>query len=144
MFLGKHSCTLDRKNRFLAPSAFREQFSGGFYITRGFDRNLLVFTTRAFQEIYHRVVSLNIADPVARSLLRLILSATYELRMDSNYLSIPGELKDFAHLDDKILLIGQGDYFEIWAPHLWSKQELELGDTESNSSRFSALTVSTR
>jgi len=144
LFLGKHPCTLDRKNRFLAPSSFGEQFSGGFYITRGFDRNLLVFTSRAFQEIYRRVISLNIADPVARSLLRLLLSATHELRMDSNYLTIPEELKDFAHLDEKILVIGQGDYFEIWAPQLWSKQELELGDTESNSSRFSALTVSTR
>lgn len=144
MFLGKYSCTLDRKNRFQAPSTFAEQFSGGFYITRGFDRNLLVLTRNAFQEIYQRMISLNIADPLARRLLRLILGATHELKTDSNYLTIPDELKDFAKLDEDILVIGQGDYIEIWAPHLWSKQELELGDTESNSRRFSALTVSTR
>lgn len=145
LFLGKHLCTLDRKNRLLAPPVFREQFPGGLYITRGFERNLLVFRTSAFQEIYHRATSLNITDPLSRLLLRLILGTAHELEMDNDgHLTIPNDLKDFANLGSSIFLIGQGDYFEIWAPELWAKQEIELSDAATNTSRFSALSVATR
>ncbi len=56
------------------------------YITQGFDRNLQVLTAGAFQEIYRKVISLNIADPLARLLLRLILGTATELGMDNNNL----------------------------------------------------------
>ncbi len=57
---------------------------------------------------------------------------------------IPDNLKEFANLHDDILLIGQGDYFEIWAPDLWNMQEAQLRDAETNSARFSMLTIATR
>ena len=145
MFLGKYPCTLDRKNRFLAPPVFREQFPGGLYITQGFDRNLSVFRTSAFHELYLRVTSLNITDPLSRLLLRLILGTAHKLEMeDTGRVIIPDDLRDFAHLGNDILLVGQGDYFEIWTPESWAKQEIELSDAVTNASRFSSLMVATR
>ena len=114
-------------------------------MTQGFDRNLQVLTANAFQEIYRRVTSLNIADPLARLLLRLILGTATEMGVDkSNHLMIPENLKEYANLQGNILLVGQGDYFEIWAPDLWARQETQLRDAETNSARFSLLTVATR
>ena len=121
------------------------QLAGGAFMTQGFDRNLQVLTASAFQEIYRRVTSLNIADPLARLLLRLILGTATEMGVDkSNHLIIPENLKEYANLQGNILLVGQGDYFEIWAPDLWSRQETQLRDAETNSARFSLLTVATR
>ena len=114
-------------------------------MTQGFDRNLQVLTASAFQEIYRRVTSLNIADPLARLLLRLILGTATEMGVNkSNHLMIPENLKEYANLQQNILLVGQGDYFEIWAPDLWARQETLLRDAETNSARFSLLTVATR
>ena len=145
MFLGKHSSKLDKYNRLSTPSQFREELSNRSYITQGFDRNLLVLTRDAFQEIYRRVVSLNIADPLARILLRLILGTAHEVHLDKNgHLPIPDELKEFANLHEDVLLVGQGDYFEIWSADLWNNQETQLKDADTNSSRFSKLTVATR
>ena len=144
LFLGKFSTPLEPKNRFSVPTAFRAQLSSRMYITQGFDRNLQVLTADAFEEIYRRVVSLIIADPLARLLLRLILGTATELGIDNNNLMIPDNLKEFANLHENILLIGQGDYFEIWAPDLWKRQEAQLNDAETNSARFSLLTVATR
>jgi MraZ protein len=145
LFLGKFSITVDPKNRFSIPAAFRTQLAGGAYMTQGFDRNLQVLTTNAFQEIYRRVMSLNIADPLTRLLLRLILGTATELGVNKNYvLTIPDNLKEYANLDENILLIGQGDYFEIWSPDLWARQESLLRDAETNSDRFALLTVATR
>jgi len=145
LFLGKHSSKLDKYNRLSTPSQFREELSNRSYITQGFDRNLLVLTRDAFQEIYRRVVSLNIADPLARILLRLILGTAHEVHLDKNgHLPIPDELKEFANLHEDVLLVGQGDYFEIWSADLWNNQETQLKDADTNSSRFSKLTVATR
>jgi MraZ protein len=145
LFLGKFARTLDAKSRFSVPPTYGGQLSGGAYLTQGFDRNLQVLTSAAFHEIYQTVVSLNIANPVARLLLRMILGTAQELGVDPDgYLTIPEELKDFANLQKDIFLIGQGEYFEIWAPDLWHKQETQLRDAETNADRFSALTVTAR
>ena len=142
MFLGKHLCSVDEKNRLLAPDSFREQLSGDLYISHGFDRNLLILTASAFQEVYRRVMSLNIADPLARLLLRMILGTACEIEMDdSGQVAIPNELRDFANLSDEAYLVGQGDYCEVWAINLWNKLETELRDAEKNASRFAGLTI---
>lgn len=145
MFLGKFSCTLSTKNRFSVPSAFREELGDRAYLTQGFDRNLQVLTDGAFQEIFRHIMSLNIADPMARLLLRMVLGSAHELQTDrQGNLAIPEELREFADLRKDAVLVGQGDYFEIWSPDLWAQQEVELRNAESNAGRFSALAVATR
>ena len=145
MFLGKYTSSLDAKNRLSVPLSFRGQISDGFYITQGFDRNLFVLTTGAFEEIYQRVKSLNIADPLARLLLRMLLSTANKLGMNNNeHITIPAGLKEFANLEKEVLLIGQGDYFEIWSVELWNKQEEQLMDSDSNATRFTTLMAATQ
>jgi len=145
LFLGKYTSILDAKNRLSIPSPFRTHILGGIYITQGFDRNLLVLTTAAFEEIYRRIKSLNIADPLARLLLRMILSSADGTGADEDgHITIPVELRKFANLGREVLFVGQGDYFEIWSADLWHQQEAQLQDAESNAVRFSTLTVATR
>lgn len=145
MFLGKYFCTLDKQNRLLLPPVFREQLSGDLYITQGFDRNLMFLTTSAFQDIYDGVRSLNIADPLVRLLFRMILGTAFEARTDEKgQIEIPAGLQKFATLSEQVLLIGQGNYFEIWSPDLWKKQEDQLADADANASRFSELTILAR
>ena len=145
MFIGKYTCTLDRENRLIVPPAVMEQLSGYIYVTQGFDRNLLILTMEAFQEIYHRIVSFNITDPLARLLLRLILGSTHKLETEGDAnITIPEDLRAFANLWEEVLLIGQGDYFEIWSIDLWKEQDAKLRDVDSNADRFSELTVCTR
>lgn len=145
MLLGKFSRTVNKQNRFAVPPQFRAELAGGAYITQGFDRNLQVLSASAFKEIYGRIMTLNIADPLARMLLRLILGNAQALEPDEHdSLQIPDELRDFARLQQEVLLVGQGDYFEIWSPEFWAGQEAELRDAETNARRFAALTVAVR
>ena len=127
------------------PAAIRDQLAGGAYITQGFDRNLLILTSGAFQEIYRRITSLNMADPLARLLLRMFLSSAQAVTAESDgHIAIPEDLLDFADLQEKALLIGQGDYLEVWSPEYWGDQEADLRDAEANGARFTMLAISTR
>ena len=140
MFLGQFQVSLKNDRRLVIPESFRDLFAEGAYVTRGFDKNLLIMSAKIFQERYKKVVALNIADPVARLLLRLILGNASRLDMSaSGQVLIPQDLRSFAGLEKDIILIGQGDYLEAWAPEDWGKQTAILQDTEANSGRFAQL-----
>lgn len=145
MFLGKSTTKFVEQTGLQPPADFRKDLAGGFFLVQGFDRNLMVFPLAAFEGVYKSISSQNITDPLVRMLLRLILGTAQKLEIDEQgYLSIPPELKQYAGLDGNALLVGQGDFFEIWEPSTWETQESQLNNPETNSTRFSSLVVVTR
>ncbi len=144
MFLGKHHTTIDAQNRLVPPPKLSELFTNVAFLTQGFDKNLVLLTDEAFKEIMAHIKTLNIADPITRLLLRMILGNTVEVQTDTaGRLIVPDHLKEFAGLTHKVLLIGQGDYFEVWSPESWEKQEIRILDAEANANRFSVLNIAT-
>ena len=140
MFLGQYKLFLNDDHSLVIPPGFRELLADGVYITRGFEQNLLIMSDKVFQEIYKRVVALNIADPFARLLLRLILGNASRLEFsESGHVFIPQDLTSFAGLEKDIILVGQGDYFELWSPASWDKQSSNLLDFDANTERFAQL-----
>jgi MraZ protein len=140
MFLGQYQLCLDDGHYLTVPASFRETLAEGFYITQGFEKDLLIVTDKAFRELYQRVISMNIADPLARLLLRMILGNASRLEMDElGRVQIPHNLAAFAGLDKASVLVGQGDYIEIWSPTMWEEQHNNLQDTEANAERFALL-----
>jgi MraZ protein len=142
MLLGQYRLFLDKDHQLVLPEAFRPQFEAGAYVTRGFEQNLLIMSEVEFQEIYRRVAALNIADPLARLLHRLILGNACKLEPGANgRMRLPQDLLSFAGLEKEIVLVGQGDYCEAWAPAGWDKQNSVLLDTLANSARFAQLNL---
>jgi transcriptional regulator MraZ len=142
MFIGHHSSTLDGKKRLALPADYKGLLAKGVYVTQGFDRNLLLLPGGAFEEIARRIKSMNIADPAARLLFRMILGSARRLEVDKNgCVLLPKELIEFANITEDALLIGQGEYFELWTPALWKEQEISLNNVEANSHRFASLTL---
>jgi len=144
MFIGQHNTSLDGKNRLTLPTHYKGKFSDGIYIIQGFDRNLLLLTSEAFNEILHSIKGMNVADPLARLLFRMIMGTATKLDLDKNGgIYIPQELIEFAKIEKEAVLVGQGDYFEVWSPDLWGEQEISLNNVEANSHRFASLTICT-
>jgi MraZ protein len=86
---------------------------------------------------------MNLADPAARMLRRLILSNAYPLDLDKvGRILVPQNLRQFASFDGEAIVAGQGEYFEVWAPAEWTKQMNAIQDTEANNQRFSTLNLS--
>ena len=140
MYLGQFHLYLDKDYRMVVPAGFRELFTQGAYVTRGFEQNLLVMSEQDFQERYKQVAALNITDPDARLLQRLLLGNAVRLEINaSGQILLPPELLAFAGLEKEIILVGQGDYFEVWAPAQWEKQSAILLDIAANTGRFAHL-----
>jgi MraZ protein len=145
LFLGQHTGELKQNNRLPLPTGFHELISDGVYVTQGFDRNVLILTKGTFELLYRHITSLNIADPLARSFLRMFLGAAGYMEVGRDgLLSIPDELVRFADLTNKVVFVGQGEYIEVWSVDQWEDQKVQLKDFQANAQRFSAFTIATR
>src|SRR5512147_1295207 len=82
MFLGQYQHSLDEKGRLMIPARYRELLAAGAFITQGFESCLIVMTDVHFKEVYDRINAMNMADPNARLLRRLILSNAYAIEID--------------------------------------------------------------
>lgn len=143
MFLGQYSHNIDAKGRLIIPARFRELLGEGAYVTQGFDRNLMVLTPPSFDQIYDRVNAISITDPAARQLKRLIFAHADRVEADkAGRIRIPQFLLDSVGLENEAVVVGMGDYFEIWSPAAWGTQTEALQDTETNEQRFAALDLS--
>jgi len=144
MFIGLHNTFLDAKHRLALPARYKGMLAEGVYVTQGFDRNLLLLSSDAFEVVARQIKGMNLADPLARLLFRMILGSATRLELDkNNSVLLPQELLDFANIKTDVTLVGQGNYFEIWTPELWKEQENSLNNVEANSHRFASLSLST-
>lgn len=144
MFLGQFQHNLDDKGRLMIPARFRELLEGGAYVTQGFDKCLMVLTEAYFKQVYERIEAMNLADPTARLLRRLILSNAYPVEVDKvGRILVPQNLRTFLGVPSgELVVAGQGEYFEVWTPATWAEQMALLQDTEANNARFSTLDLS--
>jgi MraZ protein len=144
MFLGQFQHNLDDKGRLMIPARFRELLEGGAFITQGFDKCLMVMTEAYFKQVYERIEAMNLTDPTARLLRRLILSNAYGVEVDKvGRILVPQNLRAFLGIvNGELVVAGQGEYFEVWTPAEWSGQMTLLQDTEANNARFSTLDLS--
>jgi len=144
MFLGHFQHNLDDKGRLMIPARFRELLEGGAFITQGFDKCLMVMTEVYFKQVYDRIGAMNLADPTARLLRRLILSNAYPVEVDKvGRILVPQNLRTFLGIENgELVVAGQGEYFEVWTPVLWNEQMTQLQNTEANNVRFSTLDLS--
>jgi MraZ protein len=142
LFIGQFQCSLEEDNRVGLPAVFGDLLAGRVVITQGFERNILVLPADKFQDLSRLVASLNIADPLARGLQRMLLgNASYALVDDAGSISLPDALSEFARLASRVVLVGQGNYFEVWSQTLWEQQELVLQDAEANSQRYASVNL---
>ncbi|RPJ19566.1 MAG: division/cell wall cluster transcriptional repressor MraZ [Chloroflexi bacterium] len=143
MFLGQFQHNLDDKGRLMIPARYRELLAAGAFITQGFDKCLMVMTDVYFKQVYDRINDMNLADPTARLLRRLILSNAYPVEVDKvGRILVPQNLRQVITLDGEAIVAGQGEYFEVWTPAAWNEQMHQLQDIETNNQRFATLDLS--
>lgn len=144
MFLNQYHHSFDDKGRLTIPAKFRI-LPDGAYVIQGLDRNLMVLPPDVFKVIYDRLMGMSLTDPSARLLRRVILGNALQINLDNaGRILLTQNLRESNRLENEVVFVGQGDYFEIWSPELWKEQEQQVNDTEMNAQRFATLDLRTR
>jgi MraZ protein len=105
----------------------------------------MVLPPAAFEIIYNRLMAMSMTDPSARLLRHIILGNALRVAPDSaGRILISTNLREYASLQNEVVFVGQGDYFEIWSPELWQEQQVQINDSATNAQRFATLDLKTR
>jgi MraZ protein len=144
MFVGEYSHSIDDKGRLTIPSKFRAPLAEGCFTSRGFDRNLLIYTKSDFELLSAKASKLSLTNPEHRDLWRLFYGAAHEDTPDGQgRIQVPQFLREYASLDGEIRVVGVGQFIEVWSASLWAEKVQQLNDPATNGDRFASLDLST-
>lgn len=144
MFLGEFTHNLDSKGRLTIPAKFRDQLVPGLVVTRNPAGNcLLMMPLDEWERVAARVSALPLTDRQSALLRRALFSAAEDLKPDKQgRILVSQRLRDFAHIDDEVVVAGMNTYIELWHPGIWEQQVLApLQNNELDEDIFAALGV---
>lgn len=134
-FLGSNALNMDAKGRLAIPARVREDLDascGGRIVLTAHteERCLLMYPEPQWNEILPQIEALPNINKKARRTQRLLLGFATPLELDgAGRVLVPPTLREYAGLEKKLLLIGQGKKLELWSEERWTSW---LDDSEND------------
>ncbi len=128
MFRGINAINIDEKGRLAVPTRYRQRLQdsakGHLVLTIDTEqRCLLLYPLPAWEVIEAKIEALPSFNKTTRRIQRLLLGHATETEMDkSGRILLPPLLREYASLDKKVILLGQGKKFELWNEEAWQTQ----------------------
>ncbi|MBU1090610.1 MAG: division/cell wall cluster transcriptional repressor MraZ [Candidatus Omnitrophica bacterium] len=126
MFYGEYQHSIDRKGRLILPAKFREvakqQFIEKFYVTRGLDICLFMFSEEEWRSQENKFKSIPFTKQQSRTFNRIYFSGAAEVVFDSQgRILLPAYLKEFAEIKKDVVIVGVSNRVEIWGKQKWEE-----------------------
>ena len=131
MFRGAVTINIDAKGRMAMPVRFRDMFStvsaGKLVITIDTEEAcLMIYPLPEWDLIQAKLEQLPSFNPAARRIQRLLIGHATDVELDGNgRILLPAVLREYAQLDKKAILLGQGKKIELWSESLWNSRRDE-------------------
>jgi len=125
VFRGVQNINMDAKGRLAMPARQREPLSSlcNDQIVVTIDTQstcLVIYPLPEWERIEKEVQSLPALKPAVKRFQRLILGYATDLELDgSGRMLLPASLREYARLEKKLVLVGQGNKLELWSDTLW-------------------------
>ncbi|NLD88370.1 MAG: division/cell wall cluster transcriptional repressor MraZ [Clostridiales bacterium] len=118
---------MDEKGRLFFPNKLREEIGECFYVTKGLDGCLFVYSVEDWAKLEDRLKALPLSK--ARNLQRFFISGATQCQCDSHgRILIPSNLREYASLEKEICITGVADRAEIWNSDKWRQLSGSITD----------------
>ena len=127
MFRGNNEINIDIKGRMAMPSRYRDILTeicgGSLVVTIDIqDKCLLIYPLHEWEVIETQIAALPSFNSTTRKLQRILIGHAREVNLHtSGRILIPPELRQYAELEKKLMLIGQRHRFELWSESSWNR-----------------------
>lgn len=120
---------VDTKNRLFIPSKFREELGSEYILTPSLRDPCLTVRSKANWEAYLEPIK-RIERKDSEVALRRLEGRSAEVSHDSQgRIIIPPSMLEFAHIEKEAIIIGCGEYVEIWSAEVRREhEEMEAND----------------
>jgi len=123
-FRGITKMSVDAKGRLAMPKNHRDKLEENgireLVVTADPSRCLLVYPKPMWEEVEKKVNELPNSSKYTRIIQRLYIGYATDIELDATgRMLLSSELREYAGLDRKAVLIGQGKKFELWDERTW-------------------------
>jgi MraZ protein len=127
VFRGVTHLALDNKGRLAVPAKHRAaltgEIDGRVVLTADPGYCLLLYPIAEWEPIQARLMALSSFNERVRSLQRLLVGHADDVELDgAGRILVPPALRQYAALDKHVVLVGQGNKFELWDEARWTEQ----------------------
>ena len=128
MFRGVNAINLDAKGRLAIPARYRQvlrdRCDGALVATIDTDEScLLIYPLDEWELIQQKIEALPSFHPMTRRIQRLLIGHATDVELDGNErILIPPLLREYAGLEKRSILLGQGKKFELWDELCWNER----------------------
>jgi len=118
---GTYEHALDTKSRLSMPSRLREELGDSFHLAMGADECLTIYPQQAWEDLCRRADELE--DEEDREAMEVFFAQTYRCTVDAqNRIVIPADLREYAHLERDVVVVGANTVARIWNAQRWAEK----------------------
>ncbi|GAA0743784.1 division/cell wall cluster transcriptional repressor MraZ [Clostridium oceanicum] len=140
MFIGEYNHSLDKKNRIIIPSKFREELGKQFILTKGLDGCLYVYPRSQWELLQKKLEKLPLTNKNARAFVRFFFSGAHEIELDKQGRTlIPQNLIEYGNIEKDVVSIGVSNRIEIWSREKWDEYNNSNIDYDSIAEQMNEL-----
>jgi MraZ protein len=116
---------MDPKGRMAIPARIRDELvesCGGRLVVTAHteDRCLLIYPQPEWLNLLPQIEALPSFNKVSQRVKRILIGYATPLEIDTNgRVLVPPTLREYANLDKKMMLVGQGKKLELWSEESW-------------------------
>ncbi len=82
---------------------------------------LLLYPLPEWELIQAKIDALSSFNPASRKVQRLLVGHAEDMQMDANgRILLPATLREYARMQKRIVMIGQGKKLELWGEEAWT------------------------
>ncbi|MBP3704479.1 MAG: division/cell wall cluster transcriptional repressor MraZ [Clostridia bacterium] len=129
MLMGEYQHNMDAKGRVTIPSKYREELGEMFYVSKGLDGCLTLYSEAQWQLRVERINACPEAQ--AKNIRRFVFASTEQVTPDKQgRILISPVLRAHAGLTKDVTVIGAGLTAEIWDTARWQKYNEEMSSAD--------------
>ncbi len=144
MFSGTYRHGIDTKGRVIIPAKFRSELASGLVLNCGLDNCLFLYPISEWMKLVEKMKNIPLTNKEGRMFVRRMFANAVDEEMDKQgRLLIPPMMRDYAHIDKELVIIGVGERVELWSKEEWEAyNEADNFDEEAFVEKMSAIGVS--
>ena len=136
MFRGINKVSLDGKSRMALPTRLRETVQqvsfGQLVLTIDIrEKCLMLYPLSEWEKVQNTLAGLANVRNEIRTVQRLLIGHATDLELYAQgRVLLPRLLREYAELDKKLILLGQGNKIEIWNESQWNDRRADWLDSD--------------
>jgi MraZ protein len=125
VYFGEYEYRIDEKGRVPIPPKFRSELKGdSIMLAPGLERCLNVYAYVEWKKLAATLTTGPFTQSKLRRLNRATFATAFNIKLDGQgRVIVPAPLREYAGIEDEVVIAGVNNYFEIWNKQQWELEK---------------------